>query len=104
MFSVLKNMLNVAIGISPRTYKITCSVEMLVFHVSIVSHFHLPCVFSINGYIASIIIFRERISEENIIFVGGLVRILFIESLEIVGTSLFPVLVKAFEFIHFKFF
>ena len=55
---------------------------MLVFHCTIVTHFHFPGVFSINCNITNIFIFRERISKENIFFVCRLIWVLFIERLK----------------------
>ena len=81
-FSVLEDMLNVAIGISTRNNKVASTVEMLVFRGSIVSHFHFPGVLSVNGNIARIFIFRERISKEDVFFVCRLIWVLFIEGLK----------------------
>ena len=55
---------------------------MLVFHCTIVTHFHFPGVFSVNCNITNIFIFRERISKENIFFVCRLIWVLFIERLK----------------------
>merc|ERR1711955_108726 len=46
-FSILENVPNVAFGVSSRNNEITCTIEVLVFHGSVVSHFHCPGVFSI---------------------------------------------------------
>ena len=81
-FSVLEDMLDVAIGISTRNNKVASTVEMLVFRGSIVSHFHFPGVLSVNGNIARIFIFRERISKEDVFFVCRFIWVLFIEGLK----------------------
>ena len=96
-FSVLENMFDVTIGISTRNNKIACTVEMFIFHGSIVSHFDFPGVFSINCNIADIFIVGERICKEDVFFVCRLVWILFIEGLKQLNHNLNTIPEKSLE-------
>ena len=69
-FSILEDMLDVTFGISTGNDEITCTIEVLVFHGSVVSHFHCPSVFSINGYVADIFGFRKGISKKYVLFIS----------------------------------
>ena len=80
-FSILKNVFDIAIRISTGNNEITRAVEMLVFQGSIVSHFHRLSVFSVNGYVANIFRFGKSVTQKNILFIGRLIWVLFIEGL-----------------------
>ena len=109
-FSILENVFDIAIRISTGNNEITRAVEMLVFHSSIISHFHRPSVFSINGYVANIFRFGKSVTQKNILFIGRLIWVLFIEGLKYLrwitvgvrGDSMQLNLSSDSDFLHFS--